>query len=428
MATQFAANPSGSTPEQTESWKDCKATYRLLDNAEVSFTALGSPHWKQSMRQESGHFLVIGDTTTIAFDKDRDVDGLGITSTDESKGFMLHSALVVNAQSGEIVGLGGQTIYYRQPAPPGESFRDRLARDRESKIWGEVIQIVGVPRSGVQFTHVLDRGADNFEVYCHLLLQQSDWVVRAAQLKRLVSDGNGTVQLKDYLATLPVSGSYEISVAANKNQTKRTARVEVRHGSLGISAPGDCSRFVRECGIQFLAMRVVEVREVDPPSGCEPVRWVLYTSHRVDSFEDAWRVVEYYEQRPLVEEFHKALKTGCRLEQRQYETADRWERLTAILSIVAVRLLQMKTVAKQNPDLAAEKLVPRRWIKILTAVKTGSRKPIRTIQDFMRALAELGGHLGRKQDGEPGWITLWRGFNKLTLLLRGAAAERRRCG
>lgn len=428
MAAEFAANPSGSTPEQTESWKDCKAAYRFLDNADVSFSALGLPHWKRTTGQVSGHFLVIGDTTTIAFDKARVVEGMGITSSAQSKGFMLHSALVVNAKSGEIVGLGGQTIHYRHKVPSGESFRDRLARDRESKIWGEVIQIVGAPRSGVQFTHVFDRGADNFEVYCHLLLQRSDWVVRAAQLKRRVFDGKETVQLKDYLATLAVSGNYELTVTANKNQTKRTARVEVRYGQIGLPAPRDCGRFVRECGIQFLAMRVVEVREVEPPQECQPLRWVLYTSHRIESFDDAWRVIEYYERRPLVEELHKALKTGCRLEERQYETAERWERLTAILSIVAVRLLQMKTIAKQNPNLAAEEIVPKRWIQILSDVKSGSRKPIRTIRDFVRTLAGLGGHMGRKHDGDPGWMTLWRGFNKLHLLLRGAAAERKRCG
>jgi hypothetical protein len=175
-------------------------------------------------------------------------------------------------------------------------------------------------------------------------------------------------------------------------------------------------------------MYVVEVREIAPAKGTRPLHWVLLTSHPICSFEEAWRVIGYYEQRPLIEEFHKALKTGCRLEQRRYETAQRWERLTAMLSIVAVRLLQLKTVAKAEPHRAAEELVPKRWIEMLSAVRSGSQRRIRTARDFLRALAGLGGHLGRKGDGEPGWITLWRGFNKLHLLLRGASALRQKCG
>jgi hypothetical protein len=105
-----------------------------------------------------------------------------------------------------------------------------------------------------------------------------------------------------------------------------------------------------------------------------------------------------------------------------------WETLTAFLSIVAVRLLQLKTVAKAEPDRPAEEVVPRTWVQMLSAVKQGKHKNIRTVRDFMRGLAGLGGHLGRKHDGEPGWITLWRGFRKLHVLIRGYEAMNRKCG
>jgi hypothetical protein len=204
--------------------------------------------------------------------------------------------------------------------------------------------------------------------------------------------------------------------------------VEVRLGQLGLPLPKHCGRFARECGITFITMWAVEVREVNPPPRAEPLHWVLLTSHALATFEEALEVITYYEQRPLIEEFHKALKMGCRLEDRLYETAKRWEAVTAMLSIVAVRLLQLKTVAKAEPNRPAEELVPRRWLEMLSAVRRGKHKRINTAREFVRALAGLGGHLGRKHDGEPGWITLWRGFNKLHLLLRGAAAINKRCG
>lgn len=430
MATQFAAHPSGSTPEQTESWSDCKAAYNLLNSEEVTFSALASPHWEQTKARTSGHYLLLGDTTTISFDGDRQISGMGIISSGDAHGYLLHSSLMVDASLGSIIGLAGQTIHYRQRIPKNEKRRQRLERSRESEIWGNVIQQVGAPRENVRFTHVFDRGADNFEVYCHLLQQRTDWVIRAAQLTRSVTTPSGErMQLRKYLRTLRVAGTYQLEVPANEHQVARTATVAVRFGTIGMPRPRNyCGRYAKACGISFITMNVVEVLELNPPRGQKPLHWVLLTSHHVGTFDDALTVIGFYEKRPLIEEFHKALKTGCSLEDRLYETAHAWETLTGFLSIVAVRLLQLKTVAKAEPDRPAEEVVPRKWVQMLSAVKRGKHKNIRTVRDFMRGLAGLGGHLGRKSDGEPGWITLWRGFRKLHLLIRGHEAMNKRCG
>lgn len=428
-AALFAADPSGSTPEQTETWDDCKAAYRLIDNAEVTFGGLATPHWQRTRARTSGHYLLIGDTTIVSFDGHRQISGLGIVTSGNAQGFLLHSALMVDARDGEVIGLAGQTIRYRQRAPQQEKSSARLQRSRESEIWGEVIAAVGPPpNEHVRFTHVCDRGADNFEVYCHCLLQGVDWVIRVKSLNRQVRVAGQLVPLRDHLQTLPVAGTYELEVKANAQQMARTAVVEVRYGVVGLPAPHQAGRFTRECGISFLTTNVIEVKEIDPPSGQQPLQWVLYTSHAVTCWEEAQTVIGYYERRPLVEEFHKALKTGCRIEDRLYETASRWENVTALLSIVAVRLLQLKTIAIKEPNRPAAALVPQSWLRMMAALRGRKRAKIETARDFLRALAGLGGHLGRKHDGEPGWLTIWRGFDKLQLLLRGAAALHQNCG
>lgn len=428
-AALFAADPSGSTPEQTETWEDCKAAYRLFDSEDVTFGSLAAPHWAQTRARTSGHYLLVGDTTIISFDGHRQISGMGIVTSGNAQGFLLHSALMVDAADGEIIGLAGQTIHYRQRVPKKEKGSARLQRKRESEIWGEVIDAIGAaPSDPVRFTHVCDRGADNFEVYCHCLLQGVDWVVRASHLTRKVSIGGQLLPLADYLTQLPVAGTYKLEVKANEHQVARTATVEVRYGTVGLPAPHQRGRFTRECGIEFLTMNVIEVKEVQPPRGSAPLQWVLYTSHAVASFEQALQVIEYYERRPLVEEFHKALKTGCRIEDRLYETAPRWENVTALLSIIAVRLLQLKTIATKQPDRPAATIVPQGWLQMMAALRRGKRAKIVTARDFLRALASLGGHLGRKGDGEPGWLTIWRGFDKLHLLLRGADAMKQKCG
>ena len=177
-----------------------------------------------------------------------------------------------------------------------------------------------------------------------------------------------------------------------------------------------------------LPLWAVELREVQPPAGATPLRWVLYTFETVTTVADARRVIDWYELRPTIEDYHKALKTGCHVERRYYETAARLERVTGLLSVVAVRLLQLKTAARETPDRPAVEVAPAQWVKL---VQLARRKPVNpriTLREFVRAVASLGGHLGRKRDGEPGWITLWRGFEKLMLLARGADAQRKRCG
>jgi hypothetical protein len=400
-----------------------------MNEEDVTFRGLAEPHWRQTRSQSSGHFLLLGDTTTLDFGAHRDVDGLTAVGNGGGRGFLLHSSLMVNAEGEEIYGLAGQTIYYRQPVPQGETFRQRLSRERESKIWGEVIDLVGPAPEGVTFTHVFDRGADNFEVYCHLLLNRVGWVVRAAQLKRKVDTPAGERRRLDhYLHSLPACGTYQLSVRANHDQPARTAEVEVRFGQVLVPAPRDCGKFVRECGIVAMAMWVVEVREARPPLGVKPLRWVLLTSLPVESFEDAWQVIGYYEKRPLIEEFHKAIKTGCRLESRQYQTSHGLETTAGMLSVLAVRLVQLKSVARVDPNRPAEAVVPRRWINMARYMQRGKHRNISTVQEFYHAVARLGGWLGRKHDGEPGWITLWHGFDKLVLLLRGADASRSKCG
>jgi hypothetical protein len=426
-AAQVASNPDASTPDQTESWSDCKAAYRLMEEEDVTFQALAEPHWRLTRARTSGTWLLLGDTTTVSFAIGRDVRGLGPTGDGGGRGFLLHSALMVGAQTEEIVGLAAQTIHYRKPVPEGESKWERVQRPRESDVWGRVVEMVGPAPEKARFIHVFDRGADNFEVYCRLLMQRADWVVRAAQLTRNVHDGEGGLQqLSSLLRGLPCAGTYELSLRRTEQHPPRTAKLEVRFSQIGMPTTRVRSPYLRKCDIRLLTMWVVEVREVGAPRGAEALHWVLFTSLPVTTFGEAWKVIEYYEKRPLIEEYHKALKTGCRVQARQYQVSERLEAVTGILSVVAIRLLQLKSVARDEPDRPVGDVVPRSWITLLSQVKP--RRTITTVREFFRRLAQLGGFLGRKSDGEPGWITLWRGFEKLQLMLRGADAMRAKCG
>jgi len=430
FAVQAAANPDASTPKQTERWSDCKAAYRLFDQDEVTFEAVIGPHCALSRAVEPGTWLVINDTTEINFGYDRSLSGVGRVGSAEGRGFYLHTGMIVDATSNELVGLAAQDLYTRplKKVTRVSSYR-RKERTRETDVWGRVIDRVGRPSTGARFVHVCDRGADNFDVYCHLLEQRAEWVIRAAQLERVVRDELGTERtLEQILGDQPAVGSYELQVRANKDQPGRTALLQVRRVRIIMPRPRTgVSRYVRHRGVIEIPMWAVEVREVQAPRGVEPLRWVLLTSENVRGFDDAWRVIEYYEKRPLIEEYHKCLKTGCRVESRQYQTGERLAPLIGLLSVLAVRLLQLKMVARKDPEQPASRVVPVTWLRALPLLLK-RRARIHTVREFFRGLASLGGFLGRKGDGEPGWQTIWGGLETLLTCLRGADALGKKCG
>jgi hypothetical protein len=419
VAEQFANNPAASLPDQHELWKDLKAAYRLFDREQVTFAAIARPHWERTKQSAQGRCLVIGDTTELDFGQHRQIDGIGETGNGSGQGFLLHNALLVQAETAEIVGVAGQAIYSRaknRKSHRRENAAQRLQRDRESQVWGQVIDDIGAPAEGVEYIHVFDRGADNFEVYCHLLASRSQWVVRVAKLNRYVLAGEQEerMPLEEYLPQLTTLGHYTLALRARPGQAAREARLEVRVGRVKVPRPRHVSPWVRALNPAPIAMNVVEVVEVDAPQGVAPIRWILFTSLPVATFDDAWQVIEYYELRWLVEEYHKALKTGCSIEHRQLHAAHRLAALVGLTSVVAVRLLQLKSLARVQPDLPAARVVPPVWLRMLKL----ARKNLTCVHDltvgqFYRQVAMLGGFLARKGDGDPGWITLWRGWEKL---------------
>jgi len=428
VAEEFANNPSASLPNQLEKWGDLKAAYRLFDCDSVTFDAVARPHWELTRQRANGRTLVIGDTTELDFGRFRDIEGVGPTGNGSGNGFLLHNALMVDAESEEVLGIGGQTIHYRKQKRKSAkrlTAPQRLKKkNRESEIWGTVIDDIGPASEDASYVHVFDRGADNFEVFCHLLQQRCDWVIRGSQLHRCIFAGESeeSIPLNEYLTTLELMGSYTLSLRSRPGQPAREAELEVRVGKIKVPRPKHVSPWVRKRKQDPIPMHVIELVEVNPPKGVKPIRWVLLTSLPITSFDHAWTVIRYYELRWLVEEYHKALKTGCSTQTRQLKTAGRLEAFVGLTSVVATRLLQLKSVARTKPDTPAKRVVPDIWLKMLKlARKNLSRVHDLSVGQFYREVAKLGGFLGRAGDGEPGWITIWRGWEKLNMYVSVAS-------
>ena len=267
LALQIARDPSSSLPRETQTWGDLKAAYRLLDRPEATFATLATPHWQRTRTQaDRGRWLIVDDTTEIDYGAKRQATGLGPVGRGTGRGFLLHSALVVASHDEWVAGLAGPILFHRRLAPKGETLTQKLRRDRESAVWGQLIEQVGPPPATARWVHVMDRGADDFEVFCRARRIGADWIGRVKSRNRLVRDGAGRVRpLSDVLAAAAVAGGYTLALRARPQQPARRARLEVAFAPVTTLVPRHPAASLKALTPQPIAQWVVWAREVNPP-------------------------------------------------------------------------------------------------------------------------------------------------------------------
>ena len=250
------------------------------------------------------------------------------------------------------------------------------------------------------------------------------FVIRSYQDRRLAGAAG---HLRPTLAQTKVLGELTVTLRARGSEPARKARVEVRSMRVDLDGPW------RPGGWQppLLDRGAVEVREVGAPAHVKaPLHWVLLASLPCTTWAEVQRVIGRYTARWWIEEYHKALKTGTGVEASQLEHRHRLEALIAVLAVVAVRLLSTKLLARSRPQSteAAASFGPEMLARL--EQKFGLPKDGWTNQSVMTAIARLGGFLARKHDGPPGWLTIWRGWQKLMVMSEGAnlMKDQKRCG
>lgn len=443
-AAAAAAAPDASVPKQCRTWKDTKGAYRLMDNDNVSFESLQHPHRRLTLAAagQARTVLWVSDTTTISIDHPA-TEGLGPTSSGgNGSGMLLHSTLGVEVSTPGVSVAGGPD----RPVVLGLGHQQLWARegkevpDPESLKWKRGIDAVGTPPPGVRWVHAGDSESDCWEAIESCVANGSGFAIRACQ-DRLVLEGHAAedagqkpLKLFGLLRKRPMLGGKHLFIRSRPQQEARWAKLAIASCPVTLLAPKNWSdkphrsNRPRPAPIRCWAVRVWEV---DPPQGQDPVEWVILTDEPADDLESAAKVAGWYACRWLIEEYHKCLKTGCRIEQRQLQEQARLERLLGVLAVVAVRLLQLKHQATLQPEAPAQSVVPERYVKTMRArLKLPRRKKL-TVYQFYRETAKMGGFLARKSDGEPGWITLWRGWHELELLTAGfelGEKTKTRCG
>jgi hypothetical protein len=428
FAADMAADPAASIPRICEDWADTKAVYQLFARPAVTFEAVCQPHFDLRLQAQGQRFLVLNDTTQLGFGRDRKTKGLGPLGNGSDRGLLLHSGLLIDPDSQQLLCLAGAVLCPRVPAPRNETCSTSFRRRRETDRFGELIDQVGPPPEETEWVHVIDREADNYEVFCHCLEQNTHAVIRVRCLIRKVKlreDATEVVALNDFLASLRSRAKIELEIP-HKARTRReverparTATLAVSYGMVWLPMPSRRSPYLRRQTQRQIGLAVIRVWEKNPPAEAKRLEWVLYTTLPVKTQEDALLVVTYYRWRWWIEEWHKAIKTGTQIRRRQVEDAERLKPLIGVSLVEAVRLIQMKSVSRSEPEEVAEDVVPTKYVRML---RLALHQEIKTVRQFFHGVAGLGGFPDRKADGEPGWQTIWHGWEKLSLMIRGADA------
>lgn len=422
MGQAIVAHPSHSLPQQMKDRASLRAAYGLLNHNRVTLEKLSAPHWANTRAEAEQHGVVLflQDTTELDYTRHKTKKGLGRIGDDRGRGLLLHTTLAVTpSEAPQVLGVAHQKAVLRREA---DGPRPKYTASPESLVWTEAVAAVGKPPSGVRWVHVGDGESDDFRLMHECRLQGKDFLVRVTRNRILewesetVTDRNRKV--RDYARTLPAQHQYVTTLPARRKRPAREAHLAMSWAEVTIPAPAQGPPELRHQ--PSMTAWVLRIWEINPPTKDDAVEWFLFTSVPTRTVDEAVTRVRWYLLRWLTEEYHKCLKTGCSIEKRQLDHADDIRRLLGFLGPTAARLLQMRNLSRAEPETPAELHIDALTLIVLRKrLEWPADKEI-TLGVFWRAVAQLGGHLGRRGDGPPGWLTIWRGWQYLHDLVDGA--------
>ena len=428
-----AAKPGSSIPGRAETLAQMEATYRFFENDSVQPESILDAHVQCTVARAShqNQVLVLHDTTEFKFDGEQERAGMGRLRSSSRRGFYGHFSFCV-APDGEPLGTLGLYAWMRGDKKKGRRPQQvsQYDSDRESLRWHDAALLTGELLHGrTNAIHVMDREGDSYELLAMLLEHEQRFVVRLCHDRKL-GTGREAEQAKlfDALSCAPFFFEREVLLSRrgeSKGSAKhshysarnlRVARLEVRSAKRRI--------FVGNGGVSHvpasLELNFVEVRETAPPEGEEAVVWRLVTTEPIETQPEVEAVIDAYRCRWQIEEFFKALKTGCRYQDRQLQSGHALLVDLAIETAIAWRMLLVRYLARHQPTAPASRVLNETQLSVLRVDSETKGRPLSsepTAQDILYAVAALAGHI--KYKGPPGWLLLRTGFHELLVLERG---------
>jgi len=440
--------PHQSMPKQCQGWGDLKAAYRLLSNPDVDPHDIQQPHRRLTLQACDEHEIVlcIQDTTELDLSRKNKMRGRGSLGNGNTQGLLQHSALAflptddqhqLDQPGGQLLGVLHQCWHRRTEAPAGETLRQLQSRRTDADVWLETASAIkSLGTSSARLIHVGDRNCDLFRFFDHCRQLNHGLVVRAMHNRLVPSshlDDSSSMRLWSMMEAEPIVGHCCLTIHEQRTQKgrvrckKRSAKLAIRYRTVTLPPPQNDPR-TRE--VQPLKLQAVYVVEQETPNETEAVSWMLLTSEVVNNLDDALRIIGYYRHRWVIEEWHRVLKEGCRIEATHLDDARDVQRLAAIKGVIALRMLQLRDLADQAGDdpQALQRTMPTMWIAVVAALSKQSPREL-TPRQFYLKIAKQGGYIGRSRDPRPGWKVLWQGWYDIHHMVCGAELwEQNKCG
>lgn len=428
----LSPRPSESFPQAMGSQAALEGAYRFLRNPDVNCEKILEPHLQATIQRavESKNVLLIHDTTEFIFAGER--QDLGRIDRPSRQGFLGHFALAVTDDANHVpLGIAGLQTIFRTGKSKGRRSRSKENSDlnNESLRWRKLVEQVEQRVAGqASIVHVMDREADSYILFGGMVCANHRFVIRLCQNRVLYSskeEPSTWPKLFDALNGAETVLEREVFVSRRPlqeqpKQRKRHPARESRIAKLAFSTarvkikrPGYVDRNLPD----FVELNIIRVFEVDPPAGAEPIEWKLLSTEPINTAEEVAIIVDIYRARWMVEEYFKALKSGCGYGKRQLDSKHTLLNALAIFVPVAWRLLLLRSLSRSHPETPAEAVLSQPQIAILRSKSTKPLPDMLCAQQAMLAIAALGGHI--TNNGMPGWQVLGRGWETLLLLEQG---------
>lgn len=422
-----ASSPSSSFPSMSSSDAELEGTYRFLNNKRVSADRILQPHFAATAKRVAQCEIVVvtHDTTQLAFGPVPRGD-LGPVGRGTTYGFNAHVSFAVSGDGDPIpLGVLAVSLYNRKFGSKRRSpAKNKKDPDSEMLRWNKHVQRIHEDLGAAKnIIHVMDREADDYVLLANLVGAEERFVIRQSVDRRLMAEV-AEPKVRSVVASTAVLCERTVTLSARRKPTKkkhatrhplreeRTAVLEVRAAKVIIPRTASAA----QCAVPLsLELNVVEAVEKNAPSGETPISWWLWTTEPIDSTESVLAVIDFYRRRWMVEELFKALKSGCRFEDRQLESMHALQNALAIFLPIAWRLLLLRHVSRDAPGAGAQLALTKLQVQALRGFMRAKRKvelPSKlTARDALLAIAAMGGHI--KNNGDPGWMVLGRGFDRL---------------
>lgn len=421
LGDELGSSPAESIPAACEDWASTKATYRFCDNDSVDPNGILSAH-KQEQRSrfsDTEELLIVSDTTHLTFPRHPSKKDLGdISSSDiDVEGVKLHTSIGLHPDTQQMTGVIDQQVLIEDHQAEtvhdtnGKGEPIQVESDQEKWIRGDR-QARDWLADDVRSLFIHDRGADSFGFYKEVVedMENAGFIVRANQNRRIWTDSGEPGKLFDWSSDLAEQGRKTIEIQQGGEREARTAELSIATGTCELRAPRNNPD--QDGSVEVNVVRVDEIGEDD-----DPIQWVLLTTESVKEFDETLTIIDYYSLRWRIEDWHKVLKTGCEIEDRQLQTWERMEVLLSVYSVIAWKVLELRELARGESAPCAEVLLSGAERTILE-----KKFPELSGQDgkaYAVSVAKLGGYLDRGSDPPPGWQTMWKGLQKLRMWAEG---------